>query len=119
MWWTFCHNGRQHRLALARDSRGLHVGYSGGTELLAPAPRQRLQAGQAQATGEICAPMTGKVVSLHVGVGDRVEPGTLVLSLEAMKMEYRLKAGAAGTVTAVLCKQGSLVDLGAPLVRFA
>jgi 3-methylcrotonyl-CoA carboxylase alpha subunit len=43
--------------------------------------------------------MPGKVLSTHVAVGDQVEAGQLLIVLEAMKMEHRITAPVAGTVT--------------------
>ncbi|MBS3999619.1 MAG: acetyl-CoA carboxylase biotin carboxyl carrier protein subunit [Desulfobulbaceae bacterium] len=52
-------------------------------------------------TGEIHAPMPGSVVKVLVKVGDKVEIGTPVLIIEAMKMESTLYADIEGVVTAV------------------
>ena len=45
--------------------------------------------------------MPGKVLATHVEVGATVEKGELLVILEAMKMEHRITAPVAGTVTAV------------------
>ncbi|MER3466311.1 MAG: 3-methylcrotonyl-CoA carboxylase, partial [Armatimonadota bacterium] len=66
---------------------------------------------------EARAPMTGRVVSLPVRVGDKVNEGDTLAVLEAMKMEYRLEAEAPGVVEQVGAKEGDLVDLGHVLVR--
>ncbi len=60
----------------------------------------------------VIAPMTGKVVAIHVQVGDVVIEGQVVAILEAMKMEYRLTAPHQGTVSKIACIVGTLVDLG-------
>jgi biotin carboxyl carrier protein len=41
--------------------------------------------------------------------GQRVEPGQLLFVVEAMKMEHRITARTAGTVTAVLVAAGEQV----------
>ncbi|MGI8923413.1 MAG: acetyl-CoA carboxylase biotin carboxyl carrier protein subunit [Fimbriimonadales bacterium] len=66
---------------------------------------------------EARAPMTGKVVSIPVNVGDCVKRGDDLAVLEAMKMEYRLEAEADGVVAELGAKEGELVDLGQLLVR--
>ena len=48
---------------------------------------------------ETRSPMPGTVVALAVANGDRVEAGQLLVAVEAMKMEHRLTAAVAGTVT--------------------
>ena len=64
----------------------------------------------AQIAGGCVAPMTGVVRKLAVSVGDHVEQGALLLMLEAMKMEHRLLAQAAGVVTQVRVREGQMVD---------
>jgi len=56
--------------------------------------------------------MTGKVVAIRVGAGETIEEGTVLVVLEAMKMEYRLTAPRAGVVEKIQCAEGELVDLG-------
>jgi 3-methylcrotonyl-CoA carboxylase alpha subunit len=62
------------------------------------------------------SPMPGRVVTVHVKTGDPVEPGQPLLVLEAMKMEYTVRAGVAGRVEKMLCKEGDMVDAEMPLV---
>ena len=50
------------------------------------------------AEGSALAPMPGGVVRVAVAEGDTVEPGQLLVVLEAMKMEHAVHAAAAGTV---------------------
>ena len=67
---------------------------------------------------EMQAPMPGRVTALHVKVGDHIEPGTPLLSLEAMKMENVLKAEGIGVVSALQINEGDVVEKGALLIRF-
>jgi geranyl-CoA carboxylase alpha subunit len=48
----------------------------------------------------------GKVVAVHVKVGDVVEKGQTLAVLEAMKMEFQLSLPIAGTVEAVSVEPG-------------
>jgi 3-methylcrotonyl-CoA carboxylase alpha subunit len=64
----------------------------------------------------LVAPMPGRVVAVHVAVGDRVEPGTPLIVLEAMKMENEFRAAAAGTVSEVVVSVGQAVNAGDLLV---
>ncbi|MDJ0322129.1 biotin carboxylase N-terminal domain-containing protein [Pseudarthrobacter sp. PS3-L1] len=52
----------------------------------------------AAADPEVRSPMPGTVVSLGVAEGDVVSVGTVLLAVEAMKMEHQLVAQVAGTV---------------------
>ena len=64
-----------------------------------------------------CAPVAGLVAQLLVRPGDRVEAGQALVSIEAMKMEMWLNAGAAGTVAAVHASPRDAVRAGALLVE--
>ena len=65
----------------------------------------------------INAPMPGKVTKLLLSPGAAVEAGQAVLVMEAMKMEYTLKAEIAGTIDTVECVVGDQVVLGKTLVK--
>ena len=65
----------------------------------------------------LLAPMPGLIVRVHVGVGDRVQPGAPLVVMEAMKMENELRAQAAGTVRAVHAAPGTAVEKGALLIE--
>tara|TARA_Y100000991_G_scaffold10742_1_gene7577 strand:- start:284 stop:664 length:381 start_codon:yes stop_codon:yes gene_type:complete len=69
-------------------------------------------------SGDIKAPMPGKVLQVLVQPGDAVEEGQALLVLEAMKMENMIKAVAAGTVSEVPIAEGEAVEKGALLVGF-
>ena len=49
--------------------------------------------------------------------GERVEAGTVVVVVEAMKTEHRIAAPRAGRVGRVLVVEGQEVPAGAPLAR--
>jgi acetyl-CoA carboxylase biotin carboxyl carrier protein len=58
----------------------------------------------------VTVPMVGKIVSVSVKVGDRVEENDQVAVLEAMKMEMPLVAPVGGMVKEVLVKAGQEVE---------
>lgn len=60
--------------------------------------------------GQIAAPMPGVVATLAVVVGQAVQPGDMLLTIEAMKMETGLHAEKAGTVKAVHVTPGAQID---------
>jgi 3-methylcrotonyl-CoA carboxylase alpha subunit len=70
----------------------------------------------AAASGDVTAPMPGKIVSVNVEPGASVEQRALLVVLEAMKMEHRIEAPVAGTVKDVRVQPGQLVASGAILV---
>ena len=62
------------------------------------------------------APLPGRVSQVWVAVGDVVERGQRVLSLEAMKMENEVATRGSGTVQRVSVAPGTRVELGDELV---
>ncbi|MCI8521235.1 MAG: acetyl-CoA carboxylase biotin carboxyl carrier protein subunit [Clostridia bacterium] len=78
----------------------------------APAPKAAPVAGAKQVT----APMPGTIVSVKVNVGDKVDSGTLVAVLEAMKMENEIFAGVDGTVAGISVSAGDSVNSGDVIV---
>ncbi|WP_088317382.1 biotin carboxylase N-terminal domain-containing protein [Kineosporia sp. R_H_3] len=71
--------------------------------------------GATAAAGSLLAPMPGTVVRLGPAAGQRVEAGTPLVWLDAMKMEHVLAAPAAGVVAQVLVAVGDQVEVGAVL----
>ncbi|MBV8782997.1 MAG: pyruvate carboxylase, partial [Gammaproteobacteria bacterium] len=74
------------------------------------APRSVPRQAEAGNAAHVGAPMPGVVASLAVSAGSQVAPGTLLLSLEAMKMETAVRAERPGTVTEVLVRPGQAVE---------
>ena len=65
---------------------------------------------------EVRALMPGRIVEVVVAAGDRVEPGALLLVLEAMKMQNEIRARSAGVVERAEVRAGQTVDRGALMV---
>ena len=64
----------------------------------------------------VTAPMPGNILKVNVTQGQAVKSGTVLVVLEAMKMENEIMAPKDGTVTQVLVQKGATVDTGAPMV---
>ena len=62
------------------------------------------------------APMPGKVLAVHVSVGDEVEAGQALVVMEAMKMEHTITAPGAAKVVELRCSVDDQVDNGQVLV---
>lgn len=91
---------------------------------VAPAQVSAPQASQsapaaAAAPGEVPSPLAGKVVSIDVQPGQKVEANEQLITLEAMKMNTYVFAPTAGTVEAILVKAGDGVEEGQALVKLA
>ena len=57
------------------------------------------------------------IVRIAVAVGDTVQAGQGLIVMEAMKMENELRAASAGTVKAILAREGTAVEKGALLLE--
>jgi len=66
---------------------------------------------------QVKAHITGTVWKIEVKVGDAVAEGQTVVVLESMKMEMPVESTGAGTVSALLVKEGESVEEGAPLIE--
>lgn len=65
---------------------------------------------------QVQAPMPGKVLAVHVSVGDIVSREQGLVVVEAMKMQNELRSPKDGRVKAVRVKNGDSVAAGATLV---
>ncbi|HVV49839.1 MAG TPA: acetyl-CoA carboxylase biotin carboxyl carrier protein subunit [Polyangia bacterium] len=65
----------------------------------------------------VSAHITGTVWKITVKVGDRVAEGETVAILESMKMEMPVESPAAGTVAAIIAKEGAPIEEGAPILE--
>ncbi len=70
-----------------------------------------------RASGDLTAPMPGRIVKVLVQVGEQVEEDAVLVVMEAMKMEYAIRAPQAGTITQISCQPGEQVALGTRLVE--
>ena len=58
----------------------------------------------------LVSPMPGKVVKINVKEGDEVEKGTVMIVVEAMKMENNIVATAKAKVKKIMVEEGEMVD---------
>ena len=63
------------------------------------------------------ATMPGTIVSFSVAVGDKVQEGQVVATLEAMKMENEITAPASGEVKSIHVEKGSSVVEGQVILQ--
>ncbi|MCH2223581.1 MAG: acetyl-CoA carboxylase biotin carboxyl carrier protein subunit [Crocinitomicaceae bacterium] len=67
---------------------------------------------------ELQAPMPGRIVNIAVEIGQELEVGDEILSLEAMKMENVLKAEGIGRVKEINVSGDQVVEKGTILIEF-
>jgi geranyl-CoA carboxylase alpha subunit len=114
----FIRDGVVNTIDFARDADGAWLQHQGidlrvEDRTLAPPLSTR----DASGDGTLRASMNGRVVGVAVGVGDRVDAGAALVTLEAMKMEHVHVAPRAGVVKAVTVKVGQQVAAGTVVVE--
>jgi 3-methylcrotonyl-CoA carboxylase alpha subunit len=104
---------REYRVSTRGDLAWVNDGTNSQTFCLLP---RFADLDLAAAGGGPSAPVPGTVVSVEVAAGDEVSEGQTLVVLEAMKMEHRITAAAAGVVDEVLVRSGDSVDAHQVLV---
>jgi acetyl-CoA/propionyl-CoA carboxylase biotin carboxyl carrier protein len=99
----------------ARDERGIWLGRGGSAWLLRERAPTSAGSGARDAHGPLVSPLPGTVTAVHVAAGDQVAAGAAVVTVEAMKMEYVVRAPAAGQISELSVRIGQSVRLGATL----
>jgi biotin carboxyl carrier protein len=96
-----------------------HPAHVESAHVSAPSAASASRAPASAAPGDVPSPLAGKVVSIDVQPGQKVEAGAQLLTLEAMKMNTYVFAPAAGTVQEVLAAPGDAVAEGQVLVKMS
>ncbi len=108
--------GRRLRSAVAQGDAELTIITRRQTvRLMLDANVRADDAEEGSSAGVVDAPMPGRVIEVFVRDGDSVERNAPVLVLEAMKMEYTIRAPVAGAVRSLLLRAGDQVSEGARL----
>ena len=77
---------------------------------------QRRASSAAAGVHAVRAPMPGRVLAVHVSVGDKVGRDQGLIVVEAMKMQNELRSPRDGTVLEVRTSAGASVTAGATLI---
>jgi biotin carboxyl carrier protein len=62
--------------------------------------------------GDLSSPISGRVVSVKIKNGDSVKKGDILMVIEAMKMEYLIRAPYNGKIKKVYFKEKDLIEIG-------
>lgn len=116
--WLRLH-GRAVRYHVLRKDRTLHVWINGKVYPIesadSAAPRATAtHAGPAM--DSLTAPMPGTILKIKVAPDDRFDAHQPLVIMESMKMEMTLSVPHPGTIRAVLCEPGKMVDMGTVLL---
>lgn len=117
-WYLVVDGDRQWRMAIADEADASWIFVDGQVARL-PAANTPSTRGRTKSRGEasVMAPMPATVVAINTAPGLQVKEGETVIVLEAMKMELPIKSPRAGTVSAVHCAKGDLVQPGVSLLE--
>ena len=114
------HEGRHWTVAIAGPPAARWVWVDGRVDVLEVSDAaDRGRSRRRSASHELTAPMPATVTRVVVSPDTAVKAGDVLLMLEAMKMELAVRAPQDGTVGAIHCKAGDLVQPGVPLLDFA
>lgn len=61
---------------------------------------------------DLASPISGKVVKVEVKEGETVKKGDVLMVIEAMKMEYLIRAPYDGTIVKIKFKENDQIDIG-------
>jgi propionyl-CoA carboxylase alpha chain len=107
--------GRRWSIEVVSDGESSHTHSRAGTVTFTEPPRF-VDHDEAAVTGGPVSPLPGTVIAVHVTAGEHVADGQLLMVVEAMKMEHKILAAGAATVTEVRFAVGDRVDAGDLLV---
>ncbi len=62
--------------------------------------------------GDLSSPISGKIVNIKVKKGDKVKKDQVLMVIEAMKMEYLIRAPKKGTVQKINFKENDQIEIG-------
>jgi propionyl-CoA carboxylase alpha chain len=109
-------DGIRHVLAIGGAGAAITVSGRRGRTRWSLLPRF-VDHDQSSAVAGPVAPLPGTVLAVNVAPGDAVGAGTVLVVLEAMKMEHEITAPADATVTAARVAAGDRVNAGDLLVE--
>ena len=103
-------NGRIYRVETPSDGVYAVNGHNYKVEVSAATGAIPSVKAKAQGEGEVVkAPMAGHILRINVTPGQHVEPNTVVIVMEAMKMETEIRTRTAGLVGSISVKVGDTV----------
>lgn len=106
-------DGRTVTVPFITNGSEVRFAYEGETYTIEPAGRRPKTKHRDHS---MSAPMPGVVTKILVKIGQEVAKGAPLVILEAMKMEHAVLASRDGTVGAIRCREGELVQPGSDLI---
>ncbi|WP_353142075.1 acetyl/propionyl/methylcrotonyl-CoA carboxylase subunit alpha [Acinetobacter pragensis] len=111
-------NGQQDKIAFSKNDAGLTLFKNGQSFKFDPVKIRFNQDDGADTEANLKAPMPGVITQVFVTANDQVKKDDVLLTLEAMKIEYSIRAPHDGIVASAYFQPGDLVKAGDELVEF-
>ncbi|MHA3892113.1 acetyl/propionyl/methylcrotonyl-CoA carboxylase subunit alpha [Acinetobacter sp. GXMZU3951] len=111
-------NGQQVKLAFSADADHLTVFKEGQTYKFAYVRANYGNSDTQHNEGNLKAPMPGVITQVLVEANAQVKKDDILLTLEAMKIEYTIRAPRDGVITSAYFQAGDQVKAGDELVEF-
>lgn len=111
-------NAKQQKLAFSQNENGITLFHNGQThsfDYIKPDYQQQDEQG---AENNLTAPMPGVITQVLVAANARVKKDDVLMTLEAMKIEYSIRAPFDGIVASSYFQAGDQVKAGDELVEF-
>ena len=105
--------GRIQRLGYFCGSNFVRIGLGDALHEFTLADAADQKSGEDASGNIVVAPVPGTITAVHVKPGDKVTSGDTIAIIEAMKMEFALKAMRAGRVGLVQAVEGQHISEGA------
>lgn len=99
-------DGKTQKVRALKRGETLWLHYQGRTITYTPEKKSRSAGAGASHFGTLKSPMPGKVIKVLVQSGQEVKAKQTLLVMEAMKMEYSIKAGEDAKIGQIFCKEG-------------
>ncbi|MGL4292255.1 MAG: biotin/lipoyl-containing protein [Bacteroidales bacterium] len=121
---SLLHEGRSYNAELIRSEMGkkykVNTHFSSFDVEVVDTQAKYLRMRKKEEEGQddkISSPMPGKVVKIHVAIGDRINAGDTVLVIEAMKMQSNYKVNSDCIIKEILVSEGDAVSSDQVLIK--
>ncbi|WP_043970291.1 MULTISPECIES: acetyl/propionyl/methylcrotonyl-CoA carboxylase subunit alpha [Acinetobacter] len=111
-------NGTQQKLSFNQSPQGITLFHNGQSHKFGYIQQNYHQNDSQAEQGHLKAPMPGVVTQVLVGANHNVKKDDILMTLEAMKMEYTIRAPQDGVIVDAYFQVGDQVKAGDELVEF-
>lgn len=113
-----CVNGQQQKLAFNQNAQGITLFQNGQRHVFGYVQANFKGDDQQDNDNNLTAPMPGVITQVLVAANARVKKDDVLMTLEAMKIEYSIRAPFDGIVASSYFQAGDQVKAGDELVEF-